>query len=336
MASTNQSTNPLLDQAALTVRCQASGIISASEVKIQTLIDDFLCRRSEKTRRAYESDLSHFAAFIGATSNPSALSCLVTAGQGNANGMVLSYKSSMIERGLSPATINRRLATIRSAIKLARQLGLVNWSIEIENEKTQPYRDTTGTGKQGVKALLEQAAGNRNRFKATRDVAILRLLYDLALRRGEIVSLNLDDFDPDSGTLAVLGKGRTQKVAMTLPEPTQNALKVWLEVRGMAQGPMFINCDRAGKGATSERRLTGSAVYYLVRDLGRKAGMVARPHGLRHAAITEALDLTGGDVRKAQRFSRHRNMQTLTVYDDSRLDLAGEVAKMVAGSVSIE
>lgn len=66
----------------------------------------------------------------------------------------------------------------------------------------------------------------------------------------------------------------------------------------------------------------------MVRALGRKAGVAVRPHGLRHSAITEALDLTG-DVRKVQRFSRHKNLAVLMVYDDNRRDLGGEVARLL-------
>ena len=51
---------------------------------------------------------------------------------------------------------------------------------------------------------------------------------------------------------------------------------------------------------------------------------------LRHAAITEALDKTNGDVRAVQRFSRHCDVRTLQVYDDARIDLAGRVAREVA------
>ena len=53
--------------------------------------------------------------------------------------------------------------------------------------------------------------------------------------------------------------------------------------------------------------------------LGRKAGMVVRDlHGIRHAAITEALDLTGGNVRSVQRVPLDiATLQTLIVYDDS-------------------
>lgn len=61
-------------------------------------------------------------------------------------------------------------------------------------------------------------------------------------------------------------------------------------------------------------------------------GVKARPHGLRHAAITAALDLTG-DLRAMQRFSRHRNPAILMAYDDARQDLVGDVAKRVAGTV---
>jgi integrase len=69
-----------------------------------------------------------------------------------------------------------------------------------------------------------------------------------------------------------------------------------------------------------------------VGELASKAGLSrVSPHGLRHAAITEALDLTGGDVRAVQRFSRHRDVRVLNIYDDCREDLAGQVARLVAG-----
>jgi len=67
-----------------------------------------------------------------------------------------------------------------------------------------------------------------------------------------------------------------------------------------------------------------------VRRLGAAAGVRARPHGLRHAAITAALDATGGDVRAVQKFSRHRDVRVLQRYDDNRRDLAGGVARRVA------
>jgi integrase/recombinase XerC len=103
----------------------------------------------------------------------------------------------------------------------------------------------------------------------------------------------------------------------------------WLTVRGSEPGPLFVNFDRAGKG----EGFSGRSIARLVLALGAAVGLAVRPHGLRHAAITEALDLTSGDVRKVQRFSRHRDLRVLNLYDDNRADLGGEVARLVAATV---
>jgi integrase/recombinase XerC len=298
-------------------------------VCLDDLIRDFLFRRSSRTQKAYQADLKDFAGFLGVDGTQEALRALISRDQGQANALVLSYKNSLIERHLSPNTVNRKLATLRSAVKLANRLGLVNWTIQIENEKVETYRNTSGTGKAGVRLLLTEVKATKFHAKAVRDTAIIRLLYDLALRRGEITGLDIEDFNPDSGTLSVLGKGRSQKQELSLPEPTIEALNAWIAVRGITAGPLFTNFDRAGKG----QRLTGTAIYYIVRGLGEKAGIKARPHGLRHTAITAALDLTNGNVRAVQRFSRHKNVQTLNAYDDNRQDFAGEIARMISVSV---
>ena len=144
---------------------------------------------------------------------------------------------------------------------------------------------------------------------------------------GELVRLDLENADLAAGRLLVLGKGRSEREPITLPSPTAAALAEWIAARGAAPGPLFGNFDRAGKGSG---RLTGAAVYAVVRKLGAGAGLTMRPHGLRHLAITTALDGTQGDVRRVQRFSRHRDLRVLTVYDDNRRGLAGEVAALVA------
>ena len=75
------------------------------------------------------------------------------------------------------------------------------------------------------------ALGKREGGKAIRDKAIIRLLYDLGLRRAEVVSLDLEDVDLESGAVAVEGKGRTEKIRLTLPPETRGVLRQWLSVR---------------------------------------------------------------------------------------------------------
>ena len=72
-------------------------------------------------------------------------------------------------------------------------------------------------------------------------------------------------------------------------------------------------------------------LYLVVRQISERVGLRVRPHGLRHAAITRALDLMGGDIRSVQKFSRHQDVRLLQRYDDNRQDLAGAVAQRQAG-----
>jgi len=372
--------------------------------RVSALLSDFLSRRSERTRVAYGGDLAAFAASTGQPSPLAAICFLLSLPAGEANGAVLRYRSEMIAAGLSSATVNRRLAAVRSVVKLARTLGLVSWSIEISGESARAYRDTSGPGRSGILRILsflqaraaeapdktvqeqsgncfqtetenqpeyplpeesletvnqsgdclpvktaetEKQTGNcfqavpenqgnglvftdQVRIKARRDLAVFRLLLDVGLRRGEIASLYLEDVDMETGKISVLGKGRTGNEPLTLPEETKTALRIWIQVRGEAPGPLFPNFDRAGKG--SGKPLTGAGIYALVRGLGKQVGIKTRPHGVRHTAITEALELSGGNYRAAQKFSRHADPRTLLRYDDNREDLGGKIAQTVAAS----
>src|SRR3954453_14446022 len=82
----------------------------------------FFAGRSPHTLRAYRRDLEDFARFAGGASAEAAGRLLLAGGQGPANEGALRYRASLLECGLAPATVNRRLAALRSLVKLARTL----------------------------------------------------------------------------------------------------------------------------------------------------------------------------------------------------------------------
>lgn len=300
----------------------------------ESLLDAFLAGRSPNTMAAYRRDVEDFCVFISrqdglapfAGSGEEVARMLIEIAHGQANALALAYRADMLGRRLAPATINRRLAALRSLIKLGSTLGLVNWRLDVENVDATTYRDTRGPGRENVRAMVA-AAKARTDAKGLRDTAIVRLLHDVALRRGEVVSLDLEHYERRRGTLEVLGKGRTQRVRVTLPAATRTAVEAWIAVRGTDPGPLFQRLDPAR--GTSAGRLTGTAVYQIVQQLGATVGIEARPHGLRHSAITEALDRSNGNIRAVQRFSRHRDVRVLEIYDDNRNDLGGEMAALI-------
>lgn len=295
------------------------------------LIAAFLSGRNPRTIRAYSKDLADFTAAIGAGSIADAARSLFQHDHGNANRLALAYRSKMVERKLQPATINRRLAALRSLVQMARILGMVPWELEVQNVKSCAYRDTRGPGKEGFRSLLSTAAAKQNK-KSIRDTAILRLLYDLALRSGEVVKLNLSDVDLSTSYISIIGKARTEKENLSLPKPTKEALDQWLSIRGSEPGPLFTNCDPAGKG----QRLTQTSLYRIIRKLGEINGIKTRPHGLRHTAITEAVkmaQMNNFGLEEVCDYSRHRSVAALMIYRDRERNVQGQLSCLVANSV---
>jgi site-specific recombinase XerD len=163
-------------------------------------------------------------------------------------------------------------------------------------------------------------------------------------RRGSI--------DPDSGAARLLRAFLNGRKAETITAYRQDLedFQAFIQAPSIEQAASMLLARGPGEAnalaldykahlmdrelaANTINRLTAIGLYGVVRELGRRLGFKVWPHGLRHAAITEALDLTGGNVRAVQRFSRHRDVRVLERYDDNRRDLGGEVAKQVAASV---
>jgi integrase/recombinase XerC len=95
------------------------------------------------------------------------------------------------------------------------------------------------------------------------------------------------------------------------------------------KGLMLFVSLHNGRGRGS--RISLGSVSRLVRSLGEDLDLgVVRAHGLRHTAITTALDVTEGNYRDVAKFSRHADVRTVAIYDDCRRDVAGEVARRVS------
>jgi integrase/recombinase XerC len=214
-------------------------------------------------------------------------------------------------------------------VKQANLLGMVPWTLTVTRMKAQSYRDTKGPGLHNYRRILE-ACKDRKDSKGIRDYAILCTLYSLALRRSELVNTDLEHLDVNEGTLSVLGKGKTQRTKLTLPEPTKKALASWIEVRGTQEGPLFYGMDKGGR---LKGGLTGNGLYHLVKTLGRGVGITTRVHGVRHTAITQAVRAASAaslDLSKVMQFSRHSSLNVLEIYVDNDRNYQGQISSLVA------
>lgn len=306
--------------------------LAPSQPNRPNVLKAFLGTLQPNTAECYKRDLTAFATHLQ-LADIIALVALLIGGvtQGRANELVFDYREAMLRSGLAAATINRRLAAIRSLIKMGRVLGAIGWTIDVPSVRAQPYRDTKGPSTKVYQRLISRLTARRDP-KGKRDLAIVRLLHDVVLRRAEVASLDLKHWDRDNSRIAVLRKKKRERVWITLPATTGSALDHWILMRGDFEGPLFVSLDKGALTRSPEdRRLSTGSIYEIVKALGDQLGVALRPHGLRHLGITEALEKTGGDVRKVARFSGHEDVRTLQIYDDARRDSAGEVADLVAG-----
>ena len=282
------------------------------------LLADFLrLKISANTRRNYRKAIADFCRrnYDSEVSND-LLTQFLSLHQPEAVYQVLQYRQLLIEAKLAPSTINIRLSALKSFVDYARQAEQCTFNLaDVSCLKVESYGDTTGIAVAGFREMLQ--IPDRSTVKGIRDYAILRLLWDNALRRNEICSLDVDDFDK-SGRLSILGKGKLQKSQIDLSPATTIAISQWLTATDnyQASDPLFTSLDRRSKG----HRLDGSTIYRLVREFSAAAGIdkVVSPHRIRHSAITAYLDASDGNIRAAQSLSRHANLNTLSRYDDNR------------------
>lgn len=314
----------------------ASESLSFQESQLVMVRDDddileelLMDKRSEVTRLEYRKDLRDFFRYATGNAEIEPSSALIREflqlPQAKAFSLVLRYKHNLKTRPnrktggtLAEATINRRLAALRSLVCYARKRSLTEITLQdIENEKVVPYRDTSGISPAQFEQMMR--AVNPDTLKGKRDLVILRLFWTLALRRNEIVTCDVGDVDFANKRLRIYGKGYgRQDIWMALGQKTLTSIQAYLTGRNHPKPtePLVVGT----KGQNIGGRMTGDGLYKLIRRYATLAGIekVVSPHRLRHASITAALDATGGNLREVQRLSRHSNFNALERYDDNR------------------
>ena len=270
------------------------------------------------TRRAYGEDFRQFTEFMGAASPQEASAELFSGTHGEANAAVFKWSSALKEKGLAPSTIARRLAALRAVNRIFRSVGLVPWTVELPRLRIEKYKDTFGAGGDAVERVLKDLEGKDGPIPA-RDLAIIALLFEHALRRGEVASLDVEHLDEANGRIWILGKAREKRQAVIPSDRARIAIRRWLAVRGSVPGPLFTALDPGHAGG----RLSTTSIYRIVHAYGLK-----RPHGVRHAGITKVIDETG-DLRLAQQFARHKDPKITMRYYDNVRDIHSEAVDRV-------
>ncbi|OGK24203.1 hypothetical protein A3A46_01885 [Candidatus Roizmanbacteria bacterium RIFCSPLOWO2_01_FULL_37_13] len=157
-----------------------------------------------------------------------------------------------------------------------------------------------------------------------RDKAILEVLFSTGLRVSELVALNREQVNIDSGEFGVIGKGGRARVVF-LSKRAKEWLNKYLRMRNDPNRALFIRYSGPKSDTLTDenKRLSARSIERLIDKYRKKAGILFRigPHVLRHSYATDLLE-HGADIRSVQEMLGHKNISTTQIYThvtDTRL-----------------
>ncbi len=232
---------------------------------------------------------------------------------------VRGFLAHLDQFGYSPATIARKIATLRSFYKWMQKGSHVevNPMVMIRTPK-QTKRLPKAITVEQVDKLLSMP-DNRDTL-GSRDRAILETLYSTGVRVSELVDLNRSDLDMQEQTMRVRGKGKRERIVplgthamaairhyLTLLDPDPRFKRMREALLMGASVPLFINKNGGRLSSRSVRRKLDKYLGMCGLD------STISPHTLRHSFATHLLD-NGADLRSVQELLGHQSLSTTQIY----------------------
>ncbi|MBI3960249.1 MAG: tyrosine-type recombinase/integrase [Chloroflexi bacterium] len=233
-------------------------------------------------------------------------------------------RQALTER-YSRSTVNRHIAALRSVMGVCWKMGYITHETfqlfhgETKSKTVSRSKYDTGrlvTGEEFA-MLLGTCDGSP---LGVRDAAMLSVMFYAGLRRSEVASLTVSQYDKKTRLLVdVVGKGnKTRPVPVPVNARLAARLNAWVAVRGNEPGPLFQSIRRGGH--ITGQGLTSQAVYNVVSAHAAAAGLDSdiAAHDFRRTFITNALTASGNPVLVAD-IAGHSNPSTTARYDRSGL-----------------
>ncbi|MGH9458088.1 MAG: tyrosine-type recombinase/integrase [Thermoanaerobaculia bacterium] len=271
---------------------------------------------SQRTLRAYESDLMQFHEHLAETEvtgiTPEHLEDYVTILTGG------TYRDT---------SIRRKVAALKVFFRYLEDEGVLDESPARRLRIKQPAeaRVPNVLSLKEVKALLSApkrhiaeladqrtvSVGARNRyFCAIRDNVIIELLFSTGIRIGELVALDVADVEIDRRVIQVTGRGTRGREVEIASDVVLQALRDYLRLRGdreIQNDALFV-----GRSGT---RLTIYSIENIFKKYVRSAEIRRHvtPHALRHTMASMMIS-GGADIRSVQEMLGHASILSTQVY----------------------
>ena len=273
-------------------------------------------RYSAHTILAYHTDLDDFSKFL---SLQYSITDLLQAD----HNLIRSWLISLIDRKISPRSVNRKLSTLKSFYRYCQKQGLIKNSpmLKVVAPRTSKQLPVFLT-RDNLTDLLEKVKFTPD-YEGCRDKMIITLFYATGIRRTELVQILISDLDLEKGTLKVLGKRNKERI-VPLGENVINMLTDYLYYRDeflTENNRDFRNNNRTlfvtSKGLPVYSRLVHNIVHKYLSLIS--SNIKLSPHVLRHTFATHMLD-DGADLNAIKEILGHSSLAATQVYTHNTIE----------------
>jgi integrase/recombinase XerC len=265
-------------------------------------------RYSEHTVIAYAADLEQYAVFLAQEGIE-----ISTADYSSIRLWVIS----LVEDGLHPATINRKMASLRSFYKFLRRQELITDDPcqRLQALKT-PKRLPEFLQEKDIGKLFDHHKFDHS-FSGLRDKLILELLYGTGMRRAELVGLEDSSINFNKKQIKVLGKRNKERVI-----PVTTIVINLIADYNKQKFDHFGNLNTTSLIVTDKGESCYPMLVYrtVVKYLGEVVSLDKKsPHVLRHSYATHLLN-NGADLNAVKDLLGHSSLAATQIYTHNSLE----------------
>ncbi len=229
---------------------------------------------------------------------------------------------SLTESGLSAASVNRMVSSLRAFFRWMRKTGVVEGDpfLRIGQQRT-PSKLPSYVPEGQMRALIEQPAVDT--FEGKRNALIIMLFYATGVRLAELAGIRCSDFSDGYSELRIVGKGNKERV---IPIIEYARARVREHIERIRAENICTSADDFLFLTHGGDVLSRSAIYRIVRAELAGAGVQGKrsPHVLRHTFATHLLE-DGADIREIQEMLGHTSLAATQVYTHNSIARLKEV-----------
>ena len=270
-------------------------------------------RYSQHTVIAYRNDLAQFFGYLSSQYG-------ITESGEVTHAMVRSWLVELMEAGITPRSVNRKLTTLKSFFRYLVKNGAVavNPMSKVISPKTSK-RLPAFVEKEKMELLFKEVDFGEG-YPGLRDRVIMELFYATGMRLSELVNLKDSDIDSGNGTIKVLGK-RNKERLIPFGHSVKEMFVLYLAEKQKFDSPYLFLTDKGKQiyPRMVHRIVTG--ILSRVTTLDKKS-----PHILRHTFATHLLN-NGAELNAVKELLGHANLSATQIYTHNTIEKLKKVYK---------